>query len=131
MDKRTGLVIVALVAVVALTLSALAAGPTLAGNGHGKGGNEPSAVLWVEPSNPFPAWGFDFAIRGSGFTADSVVHISMTPNGVTSNVLADSNGDIIFGWSTGAPGTYTFSAYQDLQGNHWSTYASVAVEVVE
>ncbi len=131
MHKPTSLVILALVAVVALTASALIAGPALAGKGNGNGnGNHSSAVLWTEPSNPYPAWGFDFEVHGSGFNPNSVVHISLTPNGVSSNVLADSNGDIWFGWTTGEPGTYTFSAYQDLQGSHWSVYASVDVQVV-
>lgn len=98
-----------------------------------KGGNpnKSSAILWVEPSlASYPAYGYQLTILGSGFNPNSVVQISQTPNGAISNVLADSDGNITFSWSTGAPGTYTFSTYQDLKGNRWTIYAQVTVQVV-
>ena len=132
MSKGRGLGIVTVAALAALLFAALATGPALAGKGTGNGnGNHSSAVLWTEPHNPYPAYGFEVDIMGSGFSPNSVVYVSQSPNGAAYSVLADGEGDIWFAWTTGAPGTFTFSAYQDLKGNHWSTYASVTVEVVE
>ena len=117
-------------ALLMLAMSTDAADAARGGNGGGKP-NESSASLWLEPAlDSYPAYGFAVKAKGSGFNPDSVVQISQAPNGAISNLLADSNGNIELSWSTGAPGTYTFSAYQDMQGHRWTVYASVIVEVV-
>ncbi len=123
-----------LAAALVLLVGPFAVSPALAGkggNGHGGRNISTSATLWTEPAaDSYPAYGFNFVVRGSGFNPNSAVHISLTPNGFTSNVTADSNGDLAFSWTTSAPGTYTFSAYQDMQGNHWDVYAAVSFQVV-
>jgi len=124
----------ALVALAAILLSAVAlAGDADAAKG-GKGGganNGSTATVWLEPAaSTYPAYGYQFEVRGSGFNPNSAVYISLTPNGFTSNVGADNNGNIAFSWSTGAPGTYTFAAYQDFQGHRYTVNASVSFQVV-
>jgi len=137
MSKGRGTVFIAVAALAALLLGVLAAGPAVAGKGNGNGngnGHQSSAVLWTDPSNPYPAHGFDFEVMGSGFNPDSVVHVSFGRDGsccLAFNVMSDSEGDISFGWTTGEPGMYRFAAYQDLKGNHWDVHAEIYVEVAE
>lgn len=129
-----------IVAVVVILGAALGAGSVLAAKGGTKGkpeGNDNghrTATLWTEPAiNPYPAHGFDFTVRGSGFNPDSTVHVSFGSTGccLAFSVGADSDGEIGFSWTTAAPATYTFRAYQDLKGHKWSVYAETHVEVTE
>ena len=129
-------VAVVLVSVMAIGFGStgIDAAPGGNGNGNGHGRDKGSATLWTEPANPYPAYGFDFMVRGSGFNPDSTVHASFSSNGsccLTFNVSANSNGEISFPWTTGAPGTYTFHAYQDMKGHKWSIWAEVKVEVTD
>ena len=126
-----------------LLVAALSVSPVLAdpgGQGKGKGNpggkgnggaNEQSAELWAEPSNPYPAYGTDFVIRGSGFDPNSTVHVSAATPGccLAFNVGANGNGEIGFMWTTGAPGTYVFRAFQGKKGKGWETYAETSVVV--
>ena len=136
-------IVIMVLLVAALSVSTVLAAPggngkgkgNAGGNGGGNGGaNEQTAELWTEPGNPYPAYGFQFVVRGSGFNPDSTVNASFSSNGsccLTFNVSADGNGEISFPWTTGAPGTYTFHAYQDLKGRNWSIWAEVKVEVTD
>ena len=128
--------ILILVALAAILGAAVGAGPVLAakgGKGKGNGGgNGTTAMLWVEPdTQPFPPYGYGFTVQGSGFNANSIVHVSFTNDNccLTFNAESNSSGEISFPWRTGNTGTYTFSAYQDRKGHKWSIYARVDVIV--
>ncbi len=129
----------AIVAVVVILGAALGAGTALAakggvkgkpdGNGGGGGnGDTYTATLTVSP-NPASAWTW-FQAEGCGYVTGKVVNI-LVKNGATAffGVGVDANGCISFTHSTGAPGTYTVEAHQNLKGKKQTLMASTTFAV--
>ena len=130
--------IFAIVAVVVILGAALGAGTALAakggvkgkpgGNGGNGGNGETYATLTVSP-NPAPAWTW-FQAEGCGYVTGKVVNI-LVKSGATAffGVGVDANGCISFMHSTGAPGTYTVEAHQNLKGKKQTLMASITFAV--
>lgn len=120
--------------IIALLVGTLVVAPALAargGNGDGKGGGRSEATLSVDP-NPVPAYGFEYAVTGSGFKPDTAVNVvvSMPTCCAFFTVTADAAGDVFFIYRSGAPGTYQIDANQRLNGKKLTLMARTTFAVV-
>jgi len=134
----------AAVAVGALLISALVAGPTLAAkggtkgannaNGNGNGnGNGTTATLTVSP-NPAPL-GSVVTISGTGFRPDTMHLVGILGYAPWTQLTTDSSGGFSFTYDrTGdpavfPPGVYSVEAKEDIAGKGMVTTASATFTV--
>ncbi len=101
----------------------------------GPRGQKINGVVEFDPVGPISAYGESFMVKGSGYPAESLVHVSAADPGccLAFNVGTDENGEFVILWISGAPGTYRFTAFagEPRRSGKWDYYGFGVIEVVE